>query len=372
MKPTIRFIFLIVLLVSLAACKPTPTPTLPSTDTPIPPTDTPVPPTESTIPPTDTPTTEPTTAPYFSGSEVLTAENISSAVELGRLELPFASRIYWTNDAVKIGIALESSFQQFDARYLTLLAEIPQRVLDVSADGTLAAVAPDFQALEIWDVNTGTVLLSKDLDFSFGGASFSPDGSRVMLPSMEEWAGVMLSTTDGSLQGEVTGFSTAAPVYNVTFGPDGTQAVWVSRATLQISDLDTGTIGPEFNHMDFINSWALSPQRSLLVTATFGEVAGEFQPVIYLWNTETGENTVKLTPGEIINGLGLDPSGYLLAAGAPGQALVYDLADASQITALPLSGAETVTDLAFAPDGKTLAILFPTETGTILTLWGIP
>jgi WD40 repeat protein len=369
MKPLFRFIFLAVLLTGLVACKPAPTPTSPPTETPLPPTSTATtPPSDTPVPPTDTPTA----APYYAGSTLLTAENIASAVELGRLELSFASRIYWTNDAVKIGIALENSFQQFDARFLSLLAELPQRVLDVSQDGTLAAISPDGQVLEIWDVNLGSLLLSQPLDFPFGAASFSPDGSRVMLPSMEEWAGVILSTADGSLQGEVTGFETAAPVYDVSYSPDGSQAVWIARATLQLSDLGSGTLSPEFNHMDFINSWALASGRDLLVTATYGEVAGVFQPIIYLWNTVTGENNLKLTPGEIINGLDLESSGYLLAAGAPGHVLIYDLADASQIASLPLSGAETVTDLAFAPDGKTLAVLFPTETGTILTLWGIP
>ena len=52
--------------------------------------------------------------------------------------------------------------------------------------------------------------------------------------------------------------------------------------------------------------------------------------------------------------------------------LIYDLADASQIITLPLPGAETVTDVAFSPDGKTLAVLAPTAAGTTLTLWGIP
>ncbi len=372
MKLLSRCLLLLILVASLVACKPTPTP-MPTVAPTVPPTETATtPPTETPLPPTDTPTAEPTVAPDYSGSEGLTAGNIASAVELGRLELPFASKIYWTNDAVKIGISLENSFQQYDARFLTLLAELPKRVMDVSSDGTLAAISPDIQALEIWDINLGTVLLSKDIDFPFGGASFSPDGSRVMLPSMEEWAGVMFSTVDGSLQGEVTGFETAAPVYNVSYGPDGTQAIWFSRATLQISDLSTGILGLQFNHMDFINSWVLSPQRDLLVTATYGEVAGVYQPVIYLWNIETGENNIKLTPGEIINGLGLDPGGYLLAAGAPAHVLIYDLADASQIAQLPLPGAETVTDIAFAPDGKTLAVLAPTATGTTLTLWGIP
>ena len=372
MKLLSRSLLLLILVASLAACKPTPTPT-PTVPPTLPPTETATtPPTETPLPPTDTPTAEPTAAPDYAGSVVLTAGNIAGAVELGRLELPFASKIYWTNDAVKIGISLENSFQQYDARFLALLAELPHRVMDVSSDGTLAAISPEAQVLEIWDVNLGTVLLTKALDFQYGGASFSPDGSRVMLPSMEEWAGVMLSTADGSLQGQVTGFETAAPVYNVSYGPDGTQAVWVSRATLQLSDLSTGTLGQEFNHMDFINSWVLSPQRDLLVTATFGEVAGLLQPVIYLWNTETGENNIKLTPGEIINGLDLDASGYLLAAGAPAQVLIYDLADASQIAQLPLPGAETVTDIAFSPDGKTLAVLAPTATGTTLTLWGIP
>jgi len=374
MKPLTRFIVLVTLLAALAACKPTPTPppTLPPT---LPPTFTAAPPpTETPFPPTAAPTLEPTatTAPSFSGSTALTTANIAEAVQLASLDLPFASKIYWSNDALKLGISLENSFEQFAASDLSLLTTLPQRVMDISPDGTLAAVSPDSATLEIWDLQAGSVLLSKALDFQFGGASFSADGSRVMLPSMEEWAGVMLSTVDGSLLGEVTGFSTAAPVYNVSYGPDGTQAVWVSRATLQISDLATGTLGPQFNHMDFINSWALAPQRNLLVTATYGEVAGTYQPVIYLWDTQTGDNNIKLTPGEIINGLALDPSGYLLAAGAPAGVLIYDLADASQIITLPLPGAETVTDVAFSPDGKTLAVLAPTAAGTTLTLWGIP
>ena len=83
MKPLFRFIFLAVLLTGLVACKPAPTPTSPPTETPLPPTSTATtPPSDTPVPPTDTPTA----APYYAGSTLLTAENIASAVELGRLE----------------------------------------------------------------------------------------------------------------------------------------------------------------------------------------------------------------------------------------------------------------------------------------------
>lgn len=372
MKHLPRFIFLLILIASLAACKPTPTPTptptaLP-TDTatpPPPPTLTPLPPTATTAP------TSTSTPAGTAGSAPLTVENIASAVQLAGLDLPFASKIYWSSDSGKIGIALENAYRQFDAQNLSVLAEVPQRVLAVSPDGSLAAVSPADKQLQLLDVAAGTVRLDVTTPFQFGGASFSPDGSKIMLASMETWAGEILDTTTGKQVGEVTGFTTAAPVYNVSYGPDGTQAVWVSRATVQLSEIAANTLGPQFNHEDFLSSWVLIPGRHQLITTTDGDVNGTIQWVIYNWDTLTGQNTSKILPGATVNALAVDPTGHILAAGAPAGVLIYDLADAALITTLPLPGAETVTDLAFSPDGKTLAVLVPTASGTTLTLWGV-
>ena len=368
MKHLPRFILLLVLMASLAACKPAPTPTALPTDTPVPT----VPPTATLPPPTAT------TAPISSstpagaaGSAPLTAENIASAVQLAGLDLPFASKIYWSADSQKIGIALENAYRQLDAQNLSVLAELPQRVLAVSPDGSTAAVSPANMQLQLLDVASGTVKLDKTTAFQFGGASFSPDGSKIMLASMETWAGEILDAATGSQVGEVTGFTTAAPVYNVSYGPDGTQAVWVSRATVQLSEIAANTLGPQFNHEDFLSSWVLIPARHQLITTTDGDVNGTIQWVIYTWDTQSGENTAKILPGATVNALAVDPTGHLLAAGAPGGVLIYDLADAALITTLALPGAETVTDLAFSPDGKTLAVLAPTASGTTLTLWGV-
>ena len=361
----IRKFSLFTLLISLAlsACQSPVVPT--STPTP---THTITPSQTATLPaPTVTPQPEPT------DSQIVIAE--SDYLLSGSLEVGYANAMVWSAASDHLAVLAQNEVTIVSVPELERVSyfavQDPNLILDVSPDTQTVAISEGFENILLVDLMSGETICTI-AEGRFMGASFSVDGLQLAVASGEEWLVNIYAVYNCSLTQTLTGFETAAPVYDVSYSPDGSQAVWIARATLQLSDLGSGTLSPEFNHMDFINSWALASGRDLLVTATYGEVAGVFQPIIYLWNTVTGENNLKLTPGEIINGLDLDASGYLLAAGAPGHVLIYDLADASQIASLPLSGAETVTDLAFAPDGKTLAVLFPTETGTILTLWGIP
>ncbi|MGC1377644.1 MAG: hypothetical protein WA821_15525 [Anaerolineales bacterium] len=130
-------------------------------------------------------------------------------------------------------------------------------------------------------------------------------------------------------------------------------------------------------HTDLVSSLAFSPDGKMLAS-------GSKDGAIILWNIEKGQPIGQLPTGDAgsINSLAFSPDGKTLASGGCGEkvesshascpegnVILWDVAT-RQPVGQPLKGhTDTVTNIAFSPDGKTLASA-STEDFTII-LWDV-
>jgi WD40 repeat protein len=73
-----------------------------------------------------------------------------------------------------------------------------------------------------------------------------------------------------------------------------------------------------------------------------------------IWSASTGTRMLQVSAGTGLNSVALDPTGHLLAAGVGQNVVVYDTHTGKQLRVLT-GHTDTVTGLAFSPDGKLLA-----------------
>ena len=103
---------------------------------------------------------------------------------------------------------------------------------------------------------------------------------------------------------------------------------------------------------DRISGLAVGPDHTLAASTANG--------LIYLWDADTGKAMGHPLAGNLglIRGLGFSPEGRMLASGNGSSVALWDLTDLEEGSGLGkvLSSGQVVLDLAFSPDGSTLAL----------------
>ncbi len=363
-QPIIMALFITIF--ALAGCKRAPQPTaLPTLE----PTGTPPPTTAPTLPPTATTAPSPTTA---SGPKGIDATNAGGLTVSLRLDLPFdPAGIVWSQDGGVLAVTGYKDLLLLDAANLAVIKQVTlpeaEALLDFSPDGRSLAKSTDFQTITISDVLSDQVTATITPGGPFSAASFSPDGSRLVVGSGEEWAAMIYDAASGELLDTVTGFETAAPVYNVRFGSDGASLVWMARGSIQVEQITGQTLGADIGHEDFITAYHLSHSGSLLATAAGGTVNGEYTPLVHLWEPSSGEKIGELVQPQPAYFVNFSPDDALLAVCAGDDLLLWDVASQALILSAPAHPGG-VWAARFAPDGLSLTTVGADRT---LALWTV-
>jgi WD40 repeat protein len=353
-----------VLLLGLAACSRAPQPSASpaaATTTPAP-VDTAPPPTATAIP---SPTPEPTPGP-------ITPLNAANLTVSNSFELSFEpSGLVWSSNGGKLAVIGYKDLLLLNAAGLSPVKQItlPEEatLLDFSSDGHTMATTLDFQTITLTDIRTDQVTATISPGVRFVAASFSPDGSQMVAGSGEEWAAMIFNAANGELLDTITGFETAAPVYDIHFGTDGASLVWMARGTIQVEQIMGQTLGTSIGHEDFISAYQLAHSGSLLATAAGGTHNGEFTPLIFLWDPASGAKIAELVLPQPAYGLDFSPDDRLLAVCAGDDLLLWDAASHMQVfTAAAHPGGAWAAR--FAPDGTALATVGADRS---LKLWTI-
>ena len=332
------------------------------------------PPVETTVPTeppfivTNTESPSPT-VPAFPAPVEITNNNAASLTMVNRAPVNTAQLIKWANDSLSLAVSTQntdaSGNQLFGVSVLAVPGLTPTnimstkdgRVADISSNGKLAAlVSLDMTSISLVDLTAAnTVVLTISPDFLVGNATFSPDGATLAVTIIDEWKVVLYSSIDGSLINTLTGFETAAPIYNAGFTQSPQWIVWHARATLQLQEIVNGNFGPTLDHQDFVTAYAMTRDGSMLASNV--STAGiDPAPAVTLWDAAGGNvlRTFELTePAHCID---FSPNGTLLAMGVGSALQIWDVTSGNMLASLD-GHAGQITALAFSTDGKLLATI---------------
>ena len=142
----------------------------------------------------------------------------------------------------------------------------------VSEAGKAAMLSDDRNTIYIYDLDSP----EKDVrtlvpGFQVLSVCVSKDGSQVLADSADKIRTVVYDAADGSLIHDLSGFQTAAPVYDSILSDDSTRVVWHSRGTFAVQNIADGSFGKTVSLWDFAAGYALSPDNSLLAVAMIND-----------------------------------------------------------------------------------------------------
>ena len=221
---------------------------------------------------------------------------------------------------------------------------------DASPDGKTYATTGNNEELIFRNWDSGEEMAISTGTFFMGG-EFSNDGSLFLLSSQEQWAGLIFEVETGNLLTTLTGFETAAPVYNIRFGQANDFAIWIARATIQVSDIATNQIYPAIFHQDFVLDFDMNPEGTILATSASEAVGDEFLPTIFLYDFVTGELIDKFNTEKAIYSLKFSPDSTEIAYSLGFSVAQYNLEN-KQFSELITSSDVAISQILYSPDGS--------------------
>ena len=266
------------------------------------------------------------------------------------------ARVEWCTDQTCISVIGYDylkvlSYPDFFELFSYVITE-NEFLLDISPDGKTYATTNNNEDLLLrnWELGTEKVIPTSTF---FMGGDFSPDGSKILVTSMDEWGAAIFDIVTGVQTGKLTGFETAAPVYDVRFGQSYDYAIWIARGTIQVSEISTDQLFPAIYHQDFIIGFDMNPAGTLLATSASEAVNDEFMPTVFLYDFKSGELMQKFTTAKAVYGMKFSPDNSKLALSLGNSISLYDLAT-QQVVNQFVSESEAISQVLFSPDGTIL------------------
>jgi WD40 repeat protein len=219
-----------------------------------------------------------------------------------------------------------------------------------SPDGSLLASAGKEKAIRLWDVPTGQLLKTlAGHTLAVSDVAFSPDGALLASSGYDGLINLWDAKT-GKIVKTLNGHDDA--VTAVAFAPDGRRLASASQdQTAKLWDVQTGEVLATLRgHAGGVTDLAFAPDGSLIATAGTDRT-------VKLWEGDTGE-IARTLDGFTENILGLDfsPDGQQLAVVTEHTAQIIKIKTWEVLRSFQPREDFTFTDIAFSPDGKTLAI----------------
>lgn len=243
-----------------------------------------------------------------------------------------------------------------DLSTLSVYSSTGNRITSVAADGKTATVInQDLMSFSLVDASTmnGTPR-SRITDYLIGNVTISPDMRYVAVTKAEFWEVVLFDFNTLEEVRVLSGFATAAPVFNAGFNSSPQWLVWHARATLQLQEVETGMLSNPYSHEDFVSYYTLSPDGMILASAASRYINNQPVPVVILWDTLSGIELNALEINQQVNALQFSPDGKLLAVAAGNDLQLWDAAAGNLLTTLT-GHTDIILELAFAPDQHTIA-----------------
>ena len=208
----------------------------------------------------------------------------------------------------------------------------------------------------LWNVATGkrTLTLAGGGE---GGEAFSPDGTMLAAPGGAGQRSLYFLTATTGRQAADLG-NMPASIGDIAFSPDGkVLAAEDTAGVVYLWDPASGkltyTIGESTANL-YIYDLAISPDSQTLATLQ-NTGAGD---QVYLWNIATNRSFVIVTnPGDAqVSSVAFSPDGKTIAiSGLNGKTALLDIATQKVLATFTDAGSSGITAVAFSPDGQLLA-----------------
>jgi WD40 repeat protein len=280
-------------------------------------------------------------------------------------------RLVWSPDAANFALIGYDTLTYYAFPSLEKLYEYQsvdgKVLLDAANDGQRFAISSNNNIIQVNNWKTGEQT-TFSVDFGFMAAKFSPDNRQLLFTLMDERAAMLVNITTGDTAAKLDGFETAAPVYDVRFAADGEHLLWFARATLQISDIESNTMGQAFNHEDFIASFTSDPQNSVVVTSAGAMEEDQFKPFIFFWDPQSGELFNQMEVTQPAYSMAFSPDGKTLAISQEGEINLLDVNNQT-ITRAFTAHQEGISQLVFSPDGTVLSSIGSDQ---VIKFWKMP
>ncbi len=290
--------------------------------------------------------------------------------------------IAWSPDSLTLALTTQNNDLNNDQVYgVTLLkasdlstfsvySSTGNRVTSVAADGkTAAVISKEMTAFSLVDTSDNAGLpRARVTDFLIGDVSFSPDLRFVAVTKAESWEVVLYDFNTLNEVRILTGFETAAPVFDAKFDNSPQWMVWHARGTLQLQEIELGVLSYPLMHEDFVYSYSLSPDGTLLASASASTIDNNLVPVIKLWDTSSSTELRTLVLSEPVNTMKFSPDGKFLAVAVGNNLQIWD-AISGNLLATHEGHTDAIQQLAFSPDQHSIV---STGSDNMLYLWQIP
>lgn len=278
---------------------------------------------------------------------------------LTRLGKGYINDIAYAPNGTQLAVATSIGVWLYDTSTdteLNLLSEGPDYVQTIafSPDGSILATGGYLPSppIRLWDADTGKLLGTLKGSEDVVTLAFSPDGT--MLASSGEWPDYPIRLWDvATRQPRDTRFDNTGSPYAISFSPDGKTLVSGGRDnTVRLWDVQTGELKNRLKgHRDDVNAVIFSQDGEMFAS-------GSDDGTVRLWNVRTGETVATLKGNtkfpEEIRDLAFSPNGTTLASATTDEIWLWDI-DTKQIIRILEGHTWHVSALAFSPDGETLA-----------------
>ncbi|WP_166831547.1 serine/threonine-protein kinase [Thalassoroseus pseudoceratinae] len=251
--------------------------------------------------------------------------------------------------------------RDFEAHYLSRQAEGTPLTLSGHTSAVSVGFSPgghrvvscQYNAVKVWDVDTGTEILTlRGHTQQITSVEFSPDGRRIVSSSRDiyrvDHVGE-IKVWDAATGTEILALGGhSKPVTSVRFSPDGRRIVSGSEdSTVKVWDAATGTETFTLHgHVHFVNSVGFSPNGRRIVS-------GSEDNTVKIWDADTGTETLTLHGhAKPVTSVVFSPDGRWIVSGSEDNIVKIWDADTGTETLTLHGHAKPVTSVGFSPDGR--------------------
>lgn len=216
--------------------------------------------------------------------------------------------------------------------------------LAFSPNSRMLASGSIVEDIKLWDVSTGEPIKTLSGPKDIRSLIFSPDG-KTLISADGDYVGRFWTIPAGQMQREIKDCSNVAASGDgktlAVFNPHtGTTTLWDAASVRQSVVLET---------VERYGAPYMSKDGKLLAASIYPESK---EPIIYVWNTQTGRVIHKL-PAKA-NLMAFSPDGKLLVSSSyQGQLSIWNIVTGAEKHTMKGDN-DYVTGMAFSPDGGTL------------------